>query len=150
MARYTTTIDSSLPPADAFAYMADFSNTRDWDPSVTRADRPADGPIGVGSRFDLVTRFGGRDVPLTYVVVAYEPPAKVVLEAVAAGFTSRDTISVEPAGDGSRVTYDAVLTFRGPRRILEPVMQLLFKRVGDRARDGMRAALNPSSRGQRM
>ena len=31
MARYVTTIESALPQADAFAYMADFANARLWD-----------------------------------------------------------------------------------------------------------------------
>ena len=47
------------------------------------------------------------------------------------------------AGDGSRVRYDALLAFRGPRRLLEPLMQLLFSRIGDRAAAGMRRVLTP-------
>ncbi len=111
MARYSTTISSALAPADAFAYMADFSNARFWDPSVSEGARKDDGPIGLGSAFEIVARFAGRDVPLTYAIVAYEPPVKVVLEA-RRGFVSRDTITVEEAaGGGSRVHYDAVLAF---------------------------------------
>lgn len=41
-----TTIESALSPADAFAYMADFSNARHWDPSVLEAARTTDGAVG--------------------------------------------------------------------------------------------------------
>ncbi|MGZ4319695.1 MAG: SRPBCC family protein [Gaiellaceae bacterium] len=64
MASYVTTVESSLPPAAAFAYMADFANARVWDPSVIEAQRVGDAPVGPGTEFDLVARFGGRDVPL--------------------------------------------------------------------------------------
>jgi hypothetical protein len=143
MARYVTTIESRLPPAEAFAYMADFSNARVWDPSVSTASRVGDGPIGVGSSFALVTRFAGRDVPLRYTIVEHDAPRRVVLEAPGGGFVSRDTITVEPAEHGSLVHYDALLAFGGIRRLFNPVMQLIFQRVGARATAGMQAALNP-------
>jgi hypothetical protein len=143
LARYVTTIQSTRPPSEAFAYMADFSNARIWDPSVSKAVTVGGGPIGLGSVFDLVARFAGREVPLRYTIVAYDAPNSVVLEATRPGFASRDTISVEPAGNGSVVHYDARLVFSGLGRLLDPVMQVVFRRVGSRATAGMQAALNP-------
>lgn len=143
MARYSATIASRLAPADAFAYMADFANAQFWDPSVSRAVREGNGPLGLGSTFALVARFAGRDVPLTYAIVEYEPPAKVVLEA-RRGFVSRDTIAVEEAaGGGSLVHYEALLAFSGIARLADPLMQLVFNRVGEQAKAGLDTALNP-------
>jgi Polyketide cyclase / dehydrase and lipid transport len=143
MARYVTTIQSSLSPDEAFAYMADFANARFWDPSVTAAQRSDDGQFGAGSSFHLVARFGGRNVELDYVIDAYEPPRRVVLEARRPSFVSRDTITVEPAEGGSAVHYDARLDLQGPGRFLDFVFQRLFDRTGDKAAAGMRTALNP-------
>ena len=143
MARYLTRIDSALPQADAFAYMADFANAGVWDPSVREASRVGEGPIGIGSAFHLVARFGGRDVPLRYEIVEFDSPRRVVLEAQRPGFVSRDTITVEPAGNGSVVHYDATLAFGGVGRLFDPVMQRIFNRVGARATLGMQTALNP-------
>lgn len=143
MARYVTTIESRLSPEAAFAYMADFSNARVWDPSVSEALRVGEGLIGVGSSFELVARFAGRDVPLRYEIVEYEVPRRVVLEAKRPGFVSRDTISVEAAAHGSSVHYDALLSFRGVGRLLDPLMQRMFDRTGKRATAGLHAALNP-------
>jgi dehydrogenase/reductase SDR family member 12 len=142
MARYTTTIRTALAPAEAFAYMADFSNARFWDPSVSQAQREDDGPVGLGSAFSLVARFAGRNVPLTYTIVAFEPPVRVVLEA-RRGFVSRDTIDVEAvAAGGSAVHYDALLSFSGIGRLFDPLMQRIFDRVGARAAAGIEEALN--------
>ena len=137
MARYVTSIESSLPQEEAFAYMADFTNARHWDPSVSRAERDGE------RSFDLVARFAGRDVPLRYEIVELEEPRLVVLEARGTGFTSRDTITVAAAGDGSVVHYDARLMFGGVRKLADPLMQVVFNRVGANARRGMFEALNP-------
>lgn len=143
MARYATTVESALSPADAFAYMADFANARHWDPSVLEAAPTTEGAVGTGAAFDLVVRFGGRTLPLRYEIVSYEEPRQLVIEAKKPSFISRDTITVSPSGAGSTVHYDALLVFNGVGRVLDPVLQLIFNRTGDKAAAGMRAALNP-------
>ena len=137
VARYSTTIESTLSPEAAYAYMADFTHALEWDPSVTEATRSGD------AAFDLVATFGGRGVPLHYEIVGAEPPRSIVLEARKPSFTSRDTITVAPAPGGSTVHYDARLEFKGVGRVFDPLMQLLFNRTGAKAAAGMRTALNP-------
>jgi len=66
-----------------------------------------------------------------------------VLEARRPRFVSRDTITVEPDASGSIVHYDATLAFGGVGRLLDPIMQRIFNRVGARATLGMQTALNP-------
>jgi hypothetical protein len=143
MARYVTTIESTLSPVEAFAYMADFSNALHWDPSVVEASKSTAGPPGVGSGFELVVKFGGRKLPLRYELVFFDEPHSFVVESPQKSFTSRDTVTVSPAGSGSTVHYDALLEFNGAGRLLDPLMQLLFSRTGNKAAAGMRAALNP-------
>jgi hypothetical protein len=144
MARYVTRIESRLAPAAAFDYMADFANARLWDPSVSEARLESAGPVGPGSTFHVVSRFAGRDVPLLYMITAHEPVRRVVLEARKPGFVSRDTITVEPAADGTCVVnYDALLELRGVRRLFDPILQRLFNGIGRQATAGLQAALNP-------
>jgi hypothetical protein len=141
VARFTTTIPSRSTQADAFAYMAAFENAEQWDPSVTRATRIGHEPLGVGTSFEVVSRFGPRLVPLTYTIVRYEPDRLVVLEARSKGFVSTDTITVEQTGTTSTVTYDALLQFGGLGRLADPLMQLVFNRVGGRAAARLREVL---------
>jgi Polyketide cyclase / dehydrase and lipid transport len=141
MARFVTTVPSQRSQADAFAYLADFENAREWDPSVTEAHRITDGPLGVGAEFAVVSKFGPRQVSLRYRIVRYEPDRLVVLEARSKGFVSTDTITVEAAGDTSRVTYDAVLAFGGLGRLADPLMQVVFNRVGRKAEARLREVL---------
>ena len=142
MSRYVTEIRSQLAPAAAFAYMADFANARFWDPSVSSAQQQGGGPVGLGTSFDVVARFAKRNVELTYTIVEFAPPTRVVLQA-RRSFVSRDTITVVPDGEGSLVRYEAVLAVGATRRLFEPVMQRVFNRRGEKAKAGLERALNP-------
>ena len=66
---------------------------------------------------------------LRYAIVEYDAPRRIVLEAQRPGFVSRDTVTVESAGSGSVVGYDATLAFTGIGRLFDAMMQRVFNRV---------------------
>jgi len=141
MARYRAILETGLSAEDVFAYLSDFSNTEEWDPGTVEAERVDDGPIGEGSEFRLVAAFLGRKSPISYRVIEYDPPRTVELRGENSTVVSRDCVAVEVAGAGSRITYDAKLTLKGLLKPADPLLGLAFRRVGDRALAGMRAAL---------
>jgi hypothetical protein len=141
MAEYTATIRSSLPPGEAFSYMARFGNVREWDPSVVEAEPVGTGEPRLGSAFRLVTRVRGREVPLRYEITAFDPDRRVVLEAINPRFRSVDTVTVAPEGSGSTVTYHARLVPRGVMRLAEPFLAITFARLARAAERGLRARL---------
>ena len=142
MPRYTTTVHSSMSPDEAFAYMARFANLIEWDPSAVEASA-VDGAPTVGSRYEVAVRFGKGVQRLTYVVRDYDPPRMIRLFADAGRYTSTDTITVAPDGDGSAVTYDAVIGLKGLLKLAGPIVASRFRAAGDAARDGMARVLNP-------
>jgi carbon monoxide dehydrogenase subunit G len=141
MARYVASLETARPIGEVFDYLSDFSTTREWDPGVVEAQRLDEGPVAIGSEFRLLAKFLGRTNELTYRIVELEPPATVALRGENATVVSFDRITLEPAGGGTRITYDAELTLNGPLRIAEPLLALAFNRVGDRALAGLRATL---------
>ncbi len=142
MARYRTTIESKASANDAFNLICDFSRISEWDPGVVSGKHLDTGPIKVGSRFEVVSAFGPRRIPLTYEVLEWDPPNRAVLQAVTRDFTSYDVISVEDlAGSGSELTYDATLRLHGPRKLFEPALAASFLVIGRRAESGIRQAL---------
>lgn len=143
MAQYRTTIESNLAPSAAFTYMATFSNALEWDPGVVEAERlDGTGELRQGSSFRIVSVFAGRRVPLRYDITRLEPGRLVVLEAWNNTFGSVDTIIVEPAGSGCQVTYEARLVPKGALRLVDPLLQLLFGRVGRAAQASLQTHLN--------
>jgi carbon monoxide dehydrogenase subunit G len=148
MAHYTASIETPRPPAETFAYLSDFSTTEEWDPGVVEAERLGDAPVGEGTEFRLVADFLGRKTALTYRIVEFQPDQAVTLRGENTPVVSLDRITCEPSDGGTRVTYDADLSLKGPLRIADPLLGLAFKRVGDRALDGLREALGSRQPGR--
>ena len=142
MARYTATMETPRKRRDVAAYLSDFSTTQEWDPGVVEAQRLDHGQVGIGSRFRVVARVLGQRAELTYEIVRHDPDELVTLRGENATVVSLDTMrfSDMPEG-GTRVSYEADLTLKGPLRALDPLLGLAFKRVGDRAAAGLRAKL---------
>lgn len=134
------TVETSAPPERVFAYLSDFTNTVEWDPgTVSTTRRTGDG--GVGTVYDNVSEFNGRETELVYEVVRHEPPRLVQLRGDNKTVTAVDTVEVRPLGEGSSVTYTADFTFRGLARLAVPFLGKAFARLGDEAETGLREAL---------
>ena len=146
MARYVVHVRTPMAPAEAFAYMADLTHFAEWDPGVERAEQvKGEGP-GPDSAFDVAVKAFGRTVTLRYDIIAYDAPDEVTAFAQNAVMSSRDTITVKPAGHGndggSIVTYDAVLKLKGPLGLADPLLRMSFDKIGDRAAAGLVTALS--------
>lgn len=97
----TTTVDA--PREDVFDYVADFSHLAEWDPTFVSSERVDEGPLDVGSTFDCRMVVLDVQVPMALEITRYERPHRVVLEGTGDGFTTREEITVGPAGDGRQV-----------------------------------------------
>ena len=142
MARFVVHVRNSMPPAEAFAYMADLNSFAEWDPGVARVTQiEGDGP-GPESSFDVGVKLPGWTMTLRYDTVAYdEDTTTMTAYAENALFTSEDTVTVVPDGEGSVVTYDAELKLKGLLGFSDPVLRLTFNQIGDRAAAGLIEAL---------
>jgi len=149
MARFLDVIDVSMPLTGAFEYLADFCHCADWDPGVIEARRVDSGPLGVGSRFALVVAFLGRRVPMQYTLEAHEPPHRILLRGTASGVESIDEITLVPRSDGTRITYDARVELAGVARLADPLLGLVFQRIGAAAARGLRERMEALATGSR-
>ena len=143
MAFYTTTVETALSPAEAFAYMADVTNFATWDPGVKRSVLVQGLGQGVGAAYELTLNTPGAMV-MRYEVTAYEAPRRVLLESRTRWLTSIDEVRVEASRSGARVTYEAKLVLRGVAARLPGanfLLQRAFNKIGDRAANGLRLAL---------
>jgi len=144
MASYRTTVACGRSADDVFSYLSDFSSVSEWDPSISSAEHSSSGdPRTVGATFHVVT---GK-VVLDYATLELQRPGRIVLRGENNSMISLDTITIADRSDGGcEVTYAAELELKGLRKLADPVLQLAFKRLGDKARDGLRAKLNESRR----
>jgi carbon monoxide dehydrogenase subunit G len=135
-------IEVKRPIDEAFHYVADFANSADWDPGVLSAEQTAgDGP-GVGAVYELVGSFGGKEMPMRYETVEYEPSTRVVLTGEGDRFRAVDTITMASTGDSSTlIDYVADIELKGIGKIATPFLGGTFDRLADDAVNGLHRAL---------
>ncbi|HEX6868969.1 MAG TPA: SRPBCC family protein [Candidatus Limnocylindrales bacterium] len=134
-------IATTLPPGAVFDYVADFQSAAEWDPGVAHARRLDAGPLGVGSRYELGVRMGGRVVPMTYRITVFERPSRVVLEGEGSNVAAIDDIRFVPAIEGTVVDYTADIRLRGWMRLIQPFVGGALAKVGRDAAAGMTRTL---------
>ncbi len=134
-------IETALPLDEAFAFVADFANAERWDPGVASSVRVDDGPVGLGSRYDLGVRMRGKVAPMRYVVTAWEPMRRVVLRGSGSGVEAVDEIGFQATPSGTRIDYVADIRLTGLMRLATPFAGGTFARIAADARDGMQRAL---------
>ena len=142
MAHYVTRIPVSVTRSAAFAYLSRFDRAAEWDPGVEASEMLTPEPVGIGSRFHLVSRFLGRRIPLDYEIVEHDRDERIVLRAENRSVRSVDTITFRDDELGTVVVYDAQLDAKGIGRLAEPLLGIVFHRIGDRAAAGLRTRLS--------
>jgi carbon monoxide dehydrogenase subunit G len=141
MTRIHERIGTTLPVEAAFEYVADFANSQAWDPGTVSSRRLDEGPVGVGARYALEVRMGGRVSPMEYVVRDYERPHRVVLVGSGSGVNAVDEIRFERTGEGTVIDYTADIRLGGLLRLVQPFLGRAFDALGRDAAAGMDAAL---------
>ncbi|MCX6505739.1 MAG: SRPBCC family protein [Actinobacteria bacterium] len=141
MAKYKVSVESSKSVEEAFAYMADLRNFANWDPGVLTVTQVAGDGAGPESSFDVAVKSVGGGTVLRYETVEYDEPGNLLVEARNSKFTSIDRITVVAKDEGSIVTYSAELLLNGCLSPLNPLLGLVFNRIGDRAAVGLRRVL---------
>ncbi len=144
MARYIDAIDLPIPVDEAFEYLADFSRTSEWDPSVSDARRITRGPVRLGTRFRVTVSMLGWRVPLEYRITEFERPSRLVLSGGDRSIRSVDEITFASRPGGTRITYEARVELTGIRRLANPLLDLLLQRIGRMAVRGLRERLADS------
>jgi carbon monoxide dehydrogenase subunit G len=142
MTRLHEIIETPLPVEDAFAFVADFANSQHWDPGVATSERIDDGPVGLGARYRLGVRIGGRVAPMEYRITTYEAPRRVVLTGEGSNVSAVDEIRFEPTATGTRVDYTADIRLGGWMRLIQPFVGGTFQKIAKDALGGMQRALD--------
>jgi hypothetical protein len=134
-------VSTTAPLEKAFAYLADFTTTTEWDPGTVRTTR-ASGDGGVGTRYRNISRILGRETALDYVVTALEPGQRIRLRSENASVVSEDEMRFGTDAGHTTVTYQATLRLKGLRILAAPLVAVAFRRLADEAEDGLRTTLD--------
>jgi carbon monoxide dehydrogenase subunit G len=131
------TFTIARPVEAVFDYLADFTNTNEWDPGTVETTRTS-GDGGVGTTYANTSEFMGRRTDLVYETLVHERPGRLQFRGTNKSATATDTMSFVPDGDATTMTYRAEFDFG---RIGNLVAPLLFRRKLEKLADEVVAQL---------
>ncbi|MCV7154096.1 SRPBCC family protein [Mycolicibacterium pyrenivorans] len=135
------TFNVSPPPRVIVDYLKDFAHAAQWDPGTRSCERVDRGPVVEGAYWHNVSKILGRTAELTYKLEELTD-RKLVFVGENKSSTSVDTITVDAAGAGSVVTFEAEREMHGAARLLNPVMKLAFEKLAGETEKQMTTVLN--------
>lgn len=143
MIRLQETIEVPQPIGEVFDYTSNFANIAQWDPGIAESSKVSQGSIGIGAEFRVRVKFGPlHTIPMTYVIITYEPPFRVVLEGKGDTIQALDDIQFAATATGTRITYTADLSFQGFMGHVVPYLKGMLDKVGKNAVKGLQTVLS--------
>lgn len=141
MATITRTFAVTPDPTTVVDYLKDFAHAEAWDPGTERCTQESHGEIRVGTRWHNVSKIAGVTTELMYTLETLTP-GRLVFVGENDSAKSTDTITVQAKGGGSEITYEAVIEPKGPGKLADPLLKLLFERIGTKTEKQMTDVLN--------
>jgi uncharacterized protein YndB with AHSA1/START domain len=134
------TVTVSTPLERVWDFLTDFTTTERWDPP-TVSTTLVSGDGGVGSVYKNVSRMLGHDTEIEYTVLELQPTRVFKLEGNTSSMTLLDTMTFEEHDGQTTVTYTAEFNPEGAAKLIEPLMPLGLKKIGDDAAESMQREL---------
>ena len=113
-------VEISRPPDEVFAYLDQLDRHGEWQGAIQAVTVETDGPTRVGSRATETRKVPGGARQITYEISEHDPPWKVSFRGVNGPVRPVGTITVQPAGTGSRLTVELDLQGQGIGKLVAP------------------------------
>lgn len=137
MIEVTASAEIARDAAAVFDYVADFENNPTWQRGMRSAVWTSPPPVAVGSTYDQIARFLGREIRTSFEVTAFQPGRSITISSRAGSFPITVSRTVEPL-DAGRCLVTAQVSGDSSRflRIADPIARWLVGRsvAGDYAR----------------
>ena len=117
------------PAAEVFDFIADMSNNPRWQKGMQSCEWTSDGPIAVGSTYDQVAGFLGKEIRTSFKVTEFDAGERIRIESTSGPLQLDIVRSVEPNGtDASTVSAVIRGDSSGLFRIADPIMKFMVNR----------------------
>jgi hypothetical protein len=142
MTKLNVSVETPLPRAQAFAYIADWGRQAEWDPNTVSSRPIGDGDPKVGARYALEVKSIGKTVPMEYRITELEAPSRLVLIGEGSGVWTEDVITFTDTPAGTRVDYFAEIKLSGLLGLVQPLLGRGFDGIGKGVVEGMKRELD--------
>ena len=130
------------PIHEAFAYIADFRNTREWDATAYAGEKLTPGPVRVGTEFDIDCKLPIGSVRIRYTITRLEPNTLIELTGKCGLFEVVDLIALDEEAGTTRIEYQADFSFSSALKPMARAAKTGMERMGRKAVAGLEQALN--------
>lgn len=134
-------IDVPRPIHEAFAYVKDFRTTTEWDATAVAARKLSEGPIAVGTCFEVICEMPVGSVTLRYTLTRLEPNKELELHGTCSLFDVTDVIHFSETASGTHIDYRASFNLKLPLGPTLGAVKRGMTRMGRKSLEGMRLAL---------
>jgi dehydrogenase/reductase SDR family protein 12 len=134
---------TSVPAS--FDFISDFRHAPRWDPNTQSVTKLTPGPIAHGTRFLLRAALLGVRFEMPYEIAEYERPKRLVFIGSTTWLRYREEISFTADGAGTRIDYSAYMWLRSLLALGNPLLSLIYQRIGNSATRGIAAALDAAA-----
>jgi uncharacterized protein YndB with AHSA1/START domain len=115
------------PIQEVFDYLTDHSNDKHWKPFVTESRKVTTGPIGVGTRFEIVTVAGKYRRAGEVEIIAYEPDHMFAYRAHDRYFPFVSQLMFSTTPSGTRIHGHVEFQAQGVWKLLSALPLLFFR-----------------------
>lgn len=124
----TSSVDIARPASDVFDYVANFENNPAWQKGMKSARYTSPMPMVVGSTYDQVASFLGKEIVTSFEVTALEPGRSVTITSTSGTFPIEVTRTVEATGEGTcRASADVNGSPGGLFKLAGPLMRMMVE-----------------------
>ena len=128
MTRVAGEITIHRPVETVFDFVADETNEPRYNPSMLRAERISDGPIGTGTRFATELKTMGRAMAMTVEFTRFERPQLLASTTRSWAMQTEGELTFEPVDGGTRMRWSWDVRPRGPLKLITPLIGWLGRR----------------------
>ena len=121
MAPIATSVEIARSPEDVFAYITDVERHPEWQEGLVSVTKESEGPPQVGSRIVHRRKLGFATVATTSEITAFDPPRALGFRGLDGPIRAEGTQRVEPAGEGSRVSFEMEMHGHGLGSLMLPL-----------------------------
>lgn len=130
----------------AFDFISDFRHASLWDPRTQSVRKVTDGPIGRGTQFMLTALLpAGFTLDFPYEIEAYDRARELVFNGRRPCFSYRERINFIPDATGTVIEYRAEMWLTSLLLLGNPILSLIYQRIGDDATSGIVPALESAT-----
>jgi uncharacterized protein YndB with AHSA1/START domain len=129
MSSVTNRITIGRPIEDVFAVLTNVEKTGTWFPGQVEEHWTSPPPHGLGSTRRAVVTVLGRRIENDAVATEYEPPHRAAMTGTSRNAPFEATLTFATVDGGTRVEVTSAFLFRGPARILGPLVAAAYGRA---------------------